>query len=100
MASRLNVDFNSRLKFDPFFLKSYIYSERGKFAASFENKNSILMFFPKQSILGRAEGGALIEEWNKIELPVVEKLVDSVPSRLHECIKMKDYPTKYELSFI
>ena len=42
----------------------------------------------------------LIEEWNKIELPVLEKLVDSVPSRLYECIKMKGYPTKYELSFI
>ena len=37
----------------------------------------------------------LIEEWNKIELPVLEKLVDSVLSRLYECIKMKDYPTKY-----
>ena len=37
----------------------------------------------------------LIQEWNKIELPVLEKLVDSVPSRLCECIKIKDYPTKY-----
>ena len=37
----------------------------------------------------------LIQEWNKIELPVLEKLVDSVPSRLYECIKMKGYPTKY-----
>ena len=36
----------------------------------------------------------LIQEWNKIELPVLEKLVDSVPSRLYECIKMKGYPTK------
>ena len=42
----------------------------------------------------------LIQEWNQIELPVLEKLVDYVPSRLHDCIKMKDYPTKYELSFI
>ena len=40
----------------------------------------------------------LIQEWNKIELPVLEKLVDSVPSRLYECIKMKDYPTKYSYS--
>ncbi len=30
-----------------------------------------------------------IQEWNKIELPVLEKLVDSVSSRLCECIKMK-----------
>ena len=37
----------------------------------------------------------LIQEWNKIELFVLEKLVDSVPSRLYECIKMKDYSTKY-----
>ena len=37
----------------------------------------------------------LIQEWNKIELPVLEKLVDSVPSRLYECIKLKGYPTKY-----
>ena len=50
-GGRLNVDFKSRLKLDLFF-KSYIYSERGNFAASFYNKNSILMFFPKQSIWG------------------------------------------------
>ena len=31
----------------------------------------------------------LIEEWSKIELPVLEKLVDSNLSRLYECIKMK-----------
>ena len=37
----------------------------------------------------------LIKEWNKIELAVREKQVDSVPSRLYECIKMKGYPTKY-----
>jgi transposase len=37
----------------------------------------------------------LIQEWNKIELLVLEKLVDSVPGRLYECIKMKGYPTKY-----
>ena len=37
----------------------------------------------------------LIQEWNKIELPVLDKLVDSVPSRLYECIKMKGYPTEY-----
>ena len=42
----------------------------------------------------------LIEESNKFELSVLEKLEDSVPNRLYECIKMKDYPTKYELSFI
>ena len=37
----------------------------------------------------------LMEEWNKIELSVLEKLVDSVPSRLNECIKMKGYATRY-----
>ena len=58
MGSRLNVDFKSRLKLD-LFLRSYIYSERGKFAASFYNTNSILMLFPKQSILG---GAALTKE--------------------------------------
>ena len=37
----------------------------------------------------------LIQEWNKIELPVLGKLVDSVSSRLYDCIKMKGYPTKH-----
>ncbi len=37
----------------------------------------------------------LIQESDKTELPVLEKLVDSVPSRLCECIKKKGYPTKY-----
>ena len=37
----------------------------------------------------------LIQEWNIVGSPVLEKLVDSVPSRLCVCIKMKGYPTKY-----
>ena len=37
----------------------------------------------------------LTQEWNNNELSVLEKLVDSVPSRLYECVKMKGYPTKY-----
>ena len=37
----------------------------------------------------------LTQEWNNIELSVLEKLVDSVASRLYECVKMKGYPTKY-----
>ena len=37
----------------------------------------------------------LIQEWNNIQLSVVEKLVDSVASRLYVCVKMKGYPTKY-----
>ena len=37
----------------------------------------------------------LTQEWNNIELSVLEKLVDSVPSRLYECVKTKGYPTKY-----
>ena len=56
MGGRLNVDFKNRLKLD-LFLKSYIYSERGDFAASFYNKNSFLMFFSKWSIF--RGGGAL-----------------------------------------
>ena len=58
MGGRLNVDFKSRLKLDRF-LRSYIYSERGKFAASFFSKNSILMFFPKRSISGGGGAGGL-----------------------------------------
>ena len=34
-------------------------------------------------------------EWSKINFFVLEKLVDSVPSRLNECIKMKGYATRY-----
>ena len=56
MVGRLNVDLKNRLKSD-LFLKSYIYSERGDFAASFYNKNSILMFFSKWSIF--RGGGSL-----------------------------------------
>ena len=37
----------------------------------------------------------LTQEWNNIELSTLEKLVDSVASRLYEGVKMKGYPTKY-----
>jgi restriction endonuclease Mrr len=37
----------------------------------------------------------LIEKWNKIDLSVLEKLVDSIPSRWYECMKMKGYATRY-----
>ena len=37
----------------------------------------------------------LKDEWNQIEPTVFQKFVDSVPSRLQECIKMKGYPTRY-----
>ena len=40
-------------------------------------------------------GNLLRKEWNKTEISVLEKLVDSVPSHLYECIHVKDYPTKY-----
>ena len=40
-------------------------------------------------------GNLLMEEWNKTETSVLEKLDDSVPSRLYECIRVKSYPTKY-----
>ena len=33
----------------------------------------------------------LMQEWNKIESTMLEELVDSVSSRLYECIKMKDW---------
>ena len=44
MGGGLKVDFESHLKLDSF-SKSYIYSERGNFATSFYNKDSISMFF-------------------------------------------------------
>ncbi|CAF2761239.1 unnamed protein product [Rotaria sp. Silwood2] len=34
-------------------------------------------------------------EWEGIGLDVTKKLVESVPSRLYECYRMKGYPTKY-----
>ena len=37
----------------------------------------------------------LLEEWNSIGKDVTEKLVDSMPNRLHECIKQKRHPTHY-----
>lgn len=37
----------------------------------------------------------LKQEWYQIELPVLQKLVESVPNRLYQCIKMKGYATKY-----
>ena len=40
-------------------------------------------------------GNLLMGEWNKTEISVLEKLVDSVPSRLYECIRVKGYSIKY-----
>ena len=37
----------------------------------------------------------LKDEWHQIEPTVFQKLVDLVPNRLQECIKMKGYPTRY-----
>ena len=37
----------------------------------------------------------LTRVWNGIEKPVLKKLVDSVPNRLNEVIRMKGYSTKY-----
>ena len=37
----------------------------------------------------------LMEEWSKVELSALEKLVDSVPSRLNESIRVKGYATRY-----
>ena len=47
---RLNVYLESRLKLD-LFSKNYMYSERGNFAPSFYNKNSLLMFFRNSRFL-------------------------------------------------
>ena len=37
----------------------------------------------------------LLQEWLAIGTDVTEKLVDSVPNRLYECVRMKGYPTRY-----
>ena len=34
-----------------------------------------------------------MEEWNKTEISVLEKFVDSVPSRFYEYISVKGCPT-------
>lgn len=33
--------------------------------------------------------------WKGVEKEVLKKLVDSVPNRLNECIRVKGYPTRY-----
>ena len=38
---------------------------------------------------------ALLKVWYNIGNDVTKKLVDSVPNRLHEVIRMNDYPTRY-----
>jgi len=40
-------------------------------------------------------GRYLIDEWQKIDPSVLATLVDSIPNRLNECIKMKGYSTRY-----
>ena len=37
----------------------------------------------------------LQEEWNKIPIDVLEKLIDSMPNRIQEVCKVKGYPTRY-----
>ena len=37
----------------------------------------------------------LLKEWNSIGVDVTEKLVDSVPNRLYECVRGQGYPTRY-----
>ena len=37
----------------------------------------------------------LTRVWKGIEITVVKNLVGSVPNRLNEVIRMKEYPTKY-----
>ena len=36
-----------------------------------------------------------LKEWNSIGVNVTEKLVDSVPNRLYECVRAHGYPTRY-----
>ena len=36
-----------------------------------------------------------MEEWNKTEISLLEKLIGPVPSRLYGCIRVKGYHTKY-----
>ena len=38
---------------------------------------------------------ALLKVWHNIGNDVTKKLVDSVPNRLHEVIRMNGYPTRY-----
>ena len=38
---------------------------------------------------------ALLQEWNGIGTDVTQKLVDSVPNRLYECVRVHGYPTRY-----
>ncbi|CAF0936612.1 unnamed protein product, partial [Didymodactylos carnosus] len=38
---------------------------------------------------------ALLQEWNGIGTDITEKLVDTVPNRLYECITMKGFSTRY-----
>ena len=40
-------------------------------------------------------GNLLMEEWNKTEISLSEKLVDSVANRVYECTRVKGSPTKY-----
>ena len=37
----------------------------------------------------------LLKVWQSIEITVLKKLVDSVPNRLNEVIRMKGFPTRY-----
>ena len=89
MGGRLNVDFKSRLKFD-LFLRSYIYSERGDFAASFYNKNSILVFFPKWSIFGG--GGALIKKKHRYKSRQSNKGLEKKKERNYRSFIVKVLP--------
>jgi hypothetical protein len=38
---------------------------------------------------------ALTSVWNGVEKEVLKKLIDSVPNRLNEALRMKRYPTRY-----
>ena len=38
---------------------------------------------------------SLIEVWHGIELSTLEKLIDSVPSRLNDVIRIQGHPTRY-----
>ena len=38
---------------------------------------------------------SLIRVWESIEVVVLKKLIDSIPNRLNEVIRLKGYPSRY-----
>ena len=49
----------------------------------------------KQSKIQDELKESLIGVWHGIELPILKKFVDSIPSRLNEVIRTQGYPMRY-----